>query len=92
MDRIGDLDEPLSILGRVASARNQKISLVLLGQEPEFLAQGLVDFQEVGYVWAGDEVGGNSYSWTFTSPRNKMKKCGISISDWLFRRETRELD
>ena len=88
VDRISDLDAPLSYLGRVASKRNQKVSLVLLGREPEFLAQGLVDFQEVGCIWAGDEVGENSYSWTFASPKNsRTKRYRICILDRLLRRE-----
>ena len=86
VDKIGGLDGPLSRLGRVALARNQKVSLVLLGWEPEFLAQGLVDFQTVGYVWAGDEVGENSYSWTFTSPKDsRTNRYCISIPNRLFR-------
>ena len=87
-DRISDLDAPLSHLGRVASTRNQNVSLVLLGREPEFLAQGLYDFQEVGCIWAGDEVGENRYSWTFTSPKtSKTKRYRVCILDRLLGRE-----
>lgn len=86
-DRIGILDVSLSRLGRVASARGHKVSLVLLGQEPEFLAQGLADFHEVGWIWAGEDIGDNNYFWTFTSPESKMKRRRICILDRLFGRK-----
>jgi hypothetical protein len=86
-DRISSLDVPISRLGRVASAKGHKVSVVLLGQDPEFLAQGLVDFHKVGYIWAGEEVGGNEYFWTFTSPENgRAKKHLFNILGGFFRR------
>jgi len=79
-DGISYLDAPLSHLARVASEGNRKVSLVLLGQEPEFLAQGLIDFHALGYIWAGEEIGGGEYSWTLTAPKNgRVKRCRIRI-------------
>ena len=79
-DGISHLDAPLSHLARVASEGNRKVSLVLLGQEPEFLAQGLIDFHALGYIWAGEEIGGGEYSWTLTAPKNrKAKRCRIRM-------------
>lgn len=88
VDNISDLDAPLSNLGRIASPMNRKVSLVLLGQEPEFLAQGLVDFQKVGHVWAGEEVDEKNYFWTFTSPKScKTKRYRICNLGRLLRRK-----
>ena len=85
-DGISQLDGSLSHLARNATRINRRVSLVLLGQEPEFLAQGLFDFQELGYIWAGEEVGGGEYSWTFTTPKKgKTRRCVLYK---LFRRET----
>ena len=88
VDKLSCLDAPLSNLARVSLKENHNFSLVLLGQDPEFLAQGLAEFHEVGYIWAGEETGEDGYFWTFTSPKNsRTKKCGISILDRLFRRK-----
>ena len=84
-DRISNLDIHLSHLGCLALARNHRVSVVLLGQDPEFLAQGLVKFHTVGYIWAGEDFG-EGYLWTFTSPKSsKMKRHCICILDRLFR-------
>jgi len=84
-DCISQLDGPLSRLAQNAVGIDPRVSLVLLGQDPEFLAQGLFDFQESGYVWAGEDVGGGEYSWTLAAPRNnKARRCRISILDKLF--------
>ena len=89
VDRISCLDAPLSHLARVASEDDRKFSFVLLGQDPEFLVQGLIDFDEVGYIWAGEEMGENNYFWTFTSPKNgRTKKPRICLLDKLFRRDS----
>ena len=73
-DRISSLDTPLSRLGRLVAARNKKVSVVLLGQEPEFLAQGLIDFHEVGHIWAGEDMDEGRYLWSFTSPKRGATK------------------
>ena len=87
-DRLSCLDTPLSNLARVSSKENRAFSLVLLAQDPEFLAQGLADFHEVGYIWAGEETGEGGYFWTFTSPKNnRTKRFRISVLDKLFRRK-----
>ena len=88
VDRISRLDAPLSHLARVALERGREVSLVLLAQEPEFLAQGFVDFHALGYIWAGEEIGGGEYFWTFTAPKkNKTKRCRIRILDKLLKRK-----
>ena len=89
VDRISCLDAPLSHLACVSSKENHKVSLVLLGQDPEFLAQGLVGFHEVGYIWAGEEISENEYFWTFASPKNaETKRYRICILDRFFRQRT----
>lgn len=87
-DRISSLDIPLSRIGRLVAVRNKKVSLVLLGQEPEFLAQGLTCFDKVGHIWAGEDMGDGNYFWSFTSPNGGgvMKRNRIRILDWLFKR------
>lgn len=85
-DGVSYLDAPLSHLARAALERNRNVSLVLLGREPEFLAQGLVDFHALGYIWAGEEIGEGEYFWTLTSPKkSKTKRC--RILDKLLRRK-----
>lgn len=88
VDRLSRLDEPLSQIARVALEKNRKISLMLLGEDPEFLAQGFVDFQSLGHVWAGEEVSRGEYSWTLATPKN-VKRCRvINTLGKLFRRKT----
>jgi hypothetical protein len=87
-DGISCLDAPLCHLARAALERNHTISLVLMGQEPEFLAQGLIDFPALGYIWAGDEIGEGEYLWTFTAPKKrKMKRYRIRVLDLLLGRK-----
>lgn len=87
-DGISQLDTPLSHLAQNAAVINRRVSLVILGQEPEFLAQGLFDFQELGYIWAGEYVGGDEYSWSVATPRKeRVKRCRIGVLDKLFRRK-----
>lgn len=74
VDGISYLDEPLSHLARAASEGNLKVSLVLVGQDPEFLAQGLIDFHKLGYIWAGEEIGGGDHSWTLSAPKKRKGK------------------
>ena len=85
-DGISQLDGPLSRLAQNATKTDHQVSLVLLGQDPEFLAQGLLDFQELGCVWAGEDVGGGEYLWTFAAPKNgKARRYRTGILDKLFR-------
>jgi len=89
VDRLSCLDTPLSSLARLSLKENRKFSLVLLGRDPEFLAQGLTEFHEVGYIWAGEDTGEDGYFWTFTSPKNsRVKRSPISILHRLFKRKT----
>lgn len=78
-DGVGHLDEPLSRLVRVASGGNRGVSLVLLGQEPEFLAQGLINFHASGYIWAGEEIVQGQYSWTLTTPKKSWKRYWVFV-------------
>ena len=84
VDRLSQLDWPLSQLARAASEKRREVSLTLLGQDPEFLAQGFMDFQSLGCVWAGEEVGKGKYLWTFTAPKNVTRR-RVNIFDRLFR-------
>ena len=86
-DRLSHLDEPLSQIARAVRGENREVSLVLLGQDPEFLAQAFVDFQSLGPVWAGEEVREGEYIWTVSAPKN-VKRCPVKILDRLFRRKT----
>jgi len=87
VDRLAQLDGPLSQIARAASEKNRDVSLMLLAQDPEFLAQGFTHFGSLGHVWAGEEVGDGEYHWTVAVPKN-VRRRHIRILTKLFRQKT----
>lgn len=86
VDRLSQLDEPMSRIARLALGKKREVSLTLLGQDPEFLAQGFVDFQSLGCVLAGEEIDEGEYIWTFSAPKN-VKRRRICILNRIFKRK-----
>lgn len=86
VDKLSQLDGPLSQITRINLEKNREVSLVLLAQDPEFLAQGFIHFQSLGRVWAGEEVCEGEYLWTLAVPK-KVRRCRVSILNKLFRRK-----
>lgn len=86
VDRLSRIDGPLSLIARIALEGKREVSLVLLGRDPEFLAQGFTNFQSFGRVWAGEEVGKGDYFWMLSTPKD-AKRRRVTILDKLFRRK-----
>lgn len=86
IDRLSQLDGPLSQTARVALEEKRKVSLIILAQDPEFLAQGFMDFRSFGCVWAGEEIGGGEYLWSLTTPK-KVRRSRVTALNRLFRQK-----
>jgi len=69
MEGIRMFDLPLSRLAVRRALRNthKRVFIMILADDPEPLALGLVRFHRVGNIWAGEKIeGGVSYSWSFS--------------------------
>lgn len=86
-DRLSQLDLPLSQIAQVALEKDRKVSLVILGQDPEFLSLGFTGFQSIGCVWAGEEVDTGNYFWTLAAPKNTKRCCIGTLLNKLLRRK-----
>ena len=69
MEGIGMFDLPLCRL--VQARRELQIGLkrtfvMILADNPQPLALGLVRFHQVGNIWAGEKVKGGDYRWSFS--------------------------
>jgi hypothetical protein len=85
VDGLNLLDAPLTRIARAASEKKREVSLILLGQDPEFLSLGFMDFQLLGSVLAGEKIGEDDYFWSFSAPKSKGRR--INILDRLLRRK-----
>lgn len=88
MEGIGPLDKPLSEVARRAYRETgERITLILVANNPSGLVEGLPEFRKVGNTWRGERVIGSSRNdqlWSFL-PASESECQGIdeSILDFI---------